>query len=340
MPAAIDLAARAAIAPQTGRRVVIRSAQYEDAAVFDLDAADPPIMPSHWSSDLRGVARLLQRAGVELEGCEIMLDSEVPIGAGLSSSAAVAVAVAFGLLASSSASLGLTELALLCQRASHEFSGTRCGIMDFYIACHGRPGELAMLDTRSLEARWLPWPRNASLVVCDTKVRHDNASGEYNLRREQCERAARQLGVPSLRDAGAGDISRLEPVLAARARHVVSENQRVVDAAAAVTESDFAALGELLNASHRSLRDDYEVSCAELDRMVEVCNRQLGVYGARMMGGGFGGCVLALVAPECVPDVRGGVARDYAEATGLQPAIWECHPAGGVREMEENDVAR
>jgi galactokinase len=230
-------------------------------------------------------------------------------------------------------------LALLCQRASHEFSGAKCGVMDFYIACHGRAGELAMLDTRSLEARWLPWPAKASLVVCDTKVRHDNATSEYNLRREQCERAARQLGLPSLRDAGAGDFARLEPLLAARVRHVVSENQRVVDAAAAIERVDYGALGELLNASHRSLRDDYQVSCAELDCMVELCRERPGVYGARMMGGGFGGCALALVAPECVAAMRRQVARDYTEATGLQPSIWECHAAGGVGEMEEKDVA-
>ncbi|HUX67298.1 MAG TPA: galactokinase family protein [Terriglobales bacterium] len=377
MPGAIGLAARVAIAPRADRRLRLASSLYPDTVEFELGGSAPP--SRHWSSSLFGVAVLLERAGHRLRGADALIESAVPVGAGLSSSAAVEVACGLAFAAEAGVEVGAqaggrvaaagrgepwlrtppegggqapgldrTELALLCQQASHEFGGTRCGIMDLYIACHGRRDQVLLLDTRSMGAQWLSWPAGAALVVCNTGVRHDNATNEYNQRRAECETAVRLLapaveGLGSLRDL---DEAKFEAVagllpepLRARARHVVGENARVLAAAAALRGRDFAGLGKLLQASHRSLRDDYGVSCAKLDLMVELCLAQPGVYGARMMGGGFGGCVLALVEPARVEAVAEQVAAGYAAAAGLSATIWPCRLAAGAS-REEDDAAQ
>jgi len=341
MPAAIDLAVRIAIAPRGDRLVRLASRQFDEAARFDFDGGEAAV-PS-WARSLAGVARLLEAGHGPLGGADVFIDSQIPVGAGLSSSAAVEVGLGYALAAVNGITLDPTALALLCQRASHEFGGTRCGIMDFYIACHGRAGQVLELDTRTLDARWWPWPGQLSLVACDTGRHHDNATSGYNQRRAECEAAVERLQqwlpqLRALRDLSAADLDRYAPQLdaplAARCRHVVSENARVAAAAAALAAGDFARLGELMDQSHRSLRDDYQVSCRELDLMVEICRRQPGVYGARMMGGGFGGCVLALAAPAAVPELRRQVMHAYPPATGLVPEVWACQPAAGVGAWE------
>jgi len=346
MPGAIDLAAWVAIAPRADRRLRLASALYPDVVEWEL--GERPPARRHWASSLVGVAVLLERAGHRLRGADVLIESEVPVGAGLSSSAAVEVACGLAWASESNAELDRTELALLCQQSSHEFGGTRCGIMDLYIACHGRREQVLLLDTRSLGAQWLTWPPGAELLVCNTGVRHDNANNEYNLRHAECDEAVSALkpaveGLASLRDLDAGQFARvaalLREPLRARTRHVVSENARVLAAAAALRERDFVALGRLLGESHRSLRDDYAVSCRELDLMVELCGRQQGVYGARMMGGGFGGCVLALVEPGRVAALGERLTADYARATGQRAAIWPCRLAAGAS-SEEVDAAQ
>ncbi|HWG38319.1 MAG TPA: galactokinase [Terriglobales bacterium] len=342
MPAAIEREARVHIELRADRCVRIHSAQFRDAAETNLDAAGSP--SAHWSASLLGVARLLdERARGRLRGAELVLDSNVPIGAGLSSSAAAEVAVGFALAHAQDLAIEPAQLAELCQRASHQYAGARCGIMDFYIACFGRAGQLALLDTRSLEARWIRWPQEAGLLICDTGVRHDHARGAYNQRRSECESAVHylQAGHPApkaLRDVSLDQLRAAEPGmdprLFRRARHVVTENERVWAASAALARQDFAALGETLVASHLSLRDDFEVSCPELDAMVDLCLQQPGVYGARMMGGGFGGCALALVQPERIPRLRAAIAAAYAKSESHQPEIWPCHPSPGAGESE------
>ncbi|MGH9393407.1 MAG: galactokinase, partial [Terriglobales bacterium] len=269
-------------------------------------------------------------------GADVFLHSEVPIGAGLSSSAAVEVALAYALSAETGLALGPIELAQLCQRASHEFASTRCGIMDLYIACEGRAGHIARLDTRSLEARWLAWPSAAGLLVCDSGVRHQHAGGGYNQRRAECEAAVAALSgryadLHSLRDLDLRQLesarATLDPALFARARHVVSENARVLAAAEALERADFPALGAALNASHASLRDDYQVSCPELDRLAALCQRHPGVWGARMMGGGFGGCVLALAEPAALPALEASLAGSCARAS------LRVHPGAGAARL-------
>lgn len=327
MPAAIDLEVRVAIAPREGRRIRIWSEHFGETAEFSLDESGVEAGVPVWSRSLRGVALLLDRKD-KLPGAALELRSTIPVGAGLSSSAAAEVAVGMALAAIAGLAPDRTELAKLCQQASHEFAGSRCGLMDQFIACHGRKGWFLQLDTRSLETHWLPWPEEACFVACDSGVKHDNAAGEYNQRRAECEMAVARLGLRSLRDLAPQSPVRslrlLPPLLAARCRHVVSENERVLAAAAALAARDLAGLGELLNASHASLRDDYQVSCPELDALADLCRRHPGVYGARMMGGGFGGCVLALAQPEAV--------------AGLQRALpgrsWLCRSAAAAGPVE------
>lgn len=346
MPAAIALSAHVVTAPGVPRRLRLRSLQFSDAVDFDLDRATPALPRHHWASPLLGTAILLERAGRHLRGIDLLLTSEIPIGAGLSSSAAVQVAVALALESEGGMTPDRTPLALLCMQASHEFSGTRCGLMDFYIACFGRPNAVLVLDTRSLDTHWVPWPPRLCMLVCDTGVRHHHASGEYNRRRAECETAVHHLAqaaphISSLRDVTLASLSQLQSNLPnaaqfARCRHVISENLRVGAAARALKHANFATLGRLLDASHLSLRDDFEVSCFELDLMVELCRRHRSIYGARMVGGGFGGCVLALTQTDDLDEIQSQISRAFVSATRITPSFWQFVPATGARVIEEN----
>jgi galactokinase len=274
-----------------------------------------------------------------LKGAELEIRSTVPIGAGLSSSAALEVAAGYALLDNSGIQIDRTELAKLCQQAENEFVGIRCGIMDQFIACFGRADHSLMLDCRSLEYRLLPLPAHVRLVICNTMIRHELAASEYNNRRSECEAGVRHFAkflpnVSALRDLTMNVLEiygrDLPEAIYKRCRHVITENARVVEAAAALEHSDLHAFGELMAASHRSLKDDYEVSCAELDTMVDLARQIEGVYGARMTGGGFGGCTINLVKADRVAEFTQDVARGYEEATGVVPAIHVCSTAEGV----------
>lgn len=336
MPAAIQLRAWVALDPRPDAVVHLRSAQFPDAAMADLRQRPPA--DRHWSAGLLGLAWLVAEQaatrGHAPRGANLLLDSEVPIGGGLSSSAAAEVAVGLAMADANHLQLEPPELAQLCQRASHEFAGTRCGLMDPYIACHGRAGAFCELDMRDLHAQWHPWPASAVLLVADTGVHHANAVSGYNARRNECEHAASLLGVSSLREVEAAGLesalARLPSPLDRRCRHVVTENARVAAAAIALDVGDFAALGDLLHASHASLRDDFEVSCRELDCLTDLLRNSAGVFGARMIGGGFGGCVLAVARPEAAAEVQRPVGAAYARIIGRQPAFWICHPQSGA----------
>jgi galactokinase len=332
LPIAIQLETRVTVMPIDGRRVIVSSTNFNDRFEFDLD--DPEPRPrGHWSDYVRGVAIQIERAGGQLRGASLEITSNIPIGAGLSSSAALEVATALALFANSEIAKGLTQVALLCQRAENEFVGARCGIMDQFVSCHGRAGHAILLDCRSLDAAYVPLPQGVSIVVCNTMVRHALASNEYNLRREQCEIGAKAF-TRSLRDVSETDLvgyaNALDPLIYRRCRHVITENQRVLDAAEALRVSDVERVGELMVRSHNSLRDDYEVSCKELDTMVALALALPGVMGARMTGGGFGGCTVNLVDSSCAESFATEIVAAYRRETGIASDVYICEASGGA----------
>jgi len=341
LPAAIDLRTWVAIAPRADRRLRVASTSFPDEVDLDLgDAAPRP--GAHWSDYVRGIAGVLERAGRRLSGADLLVHGEVPIGSGLSSSAALCVAAGYALLDSSGCPIDRVELARFAQQAEHEYVGTRCGIMDPFVSCFGEPARALLLDCRSLSFELVPLPADVSLVVSNTMVKHALAGGEYNRRRAECEEGVRQLArsfpeVRALRDV---DSERLEAVrgelsevVYRRCRHVIGENARVVQAAQALRTGDLSGFGRLMAESHRSLRDDYEVSCAELNTLVELANEVGGVYGTRMTGGGFGGCTVSLVRSERAPAFERHVADGYEKATGRKAEIYVCAAgAGAARE--------
>ena len=346
MPAAIGFSTWVALAPRDDRKLSIYSENFSERVEFDLSGINGSgaraSAAAHWSDYVCGVAVALERAGYALSGGDMLIRGEVPIGSGLSSSAAVEVAVGYALSEASGHTVDRMELAKLCQQAENEYVGMRCGIMDQFISCCGQAGRALLLDCRSLDYRPLPLPGDARLVVCNTMVKHELASGEYNRRRAECEAgvgrlAVRLPGLRALRDVALADFelygSELPEVVYRRCRHVIGENARVMDASAALERNDLAAFGRLMGESHRSLSDDYQVSCDELNLLVELAGRAEGVYGARMMGGGFGGCVINLVPAEIVADFERVVARGYEQATGRAPEIYVCDTAEGVERL-------
>jgi len=334
LPVAIDRHVLVAARPRDDRAVHLHALDFSEGARFVLD--DIRLDAAHpWSNYERGVAWALQEAGHALRGMDAVIVGDVPIAAGLSSSAAVEVATARCFEEAGGYLLDGVERALLCQRAENEFVGMRCGIMDQYVISLGRREHALLIDCRSLEFRLVSLPPGCSLVVCDTAKRRGLVDSEYNTRREECEAGARMLGVRALRDIDLEDFlarqGELPEPIRRRCRHVVSENQRVLNAVEAAGSGDLVHFGSLMNASHRSLRDDYEVSCAELDAMVEAAWEQEGVLGARMTGAGFGGCTVNLVEDDAVAGFCRSVPRTYQEATGLEPHVYVCLAEDGVR---------
>jgi galactokinase len=343
MPAAIDFYTWIAVAARDDRKLVVQSTNFPDSVEVDLQSSEPSPR-NHWTDYVVGVAVMLERAGHRLRGANLLARGEVPIGAGLSSSAAIEVASAMALLSVSGLDMQRTGVAKLCQRAENEFVGARCGIMDQFISRCGRAGHALLLDCRSLDYRLLLVPHGVSLVICNTMVKHELATGEYNARRAECEEGVRRLSrflphVRALRDVSLCDVEKyaasLPEIIYKRCRHVVTENERVTDAATSLERGDLPAFGKLMRDSHLSLRDDYQVSCSELDLMVDLAARLPGVFGARMTGGGFGGCTINLVQTEAVPAFKRDIANAYEKATGLAPQIFVTPAAEGAGKVQE-----
>ena len=346
MPAALDLYTYVAVSPRSDRRLRVYSENLGDMCDLDLDLIRPG-SSGHWSDYVRGVAGVLESYGYRLRGADLAILSDVPLGAGLSSSAALEVSTALALLSNSQISVDLTTVAKMCQKAEHLYAEMRCGIMDQFISCHGRAGHALLLDCRSLDSQLFPIPRHVRLMLCNTMVRHEHASGGYNTRRHECEDGFRALtavlpGIRALRDVTLDDLENhsghLSDVIYKRVRHVVTENDRVKRAATALETGDIAEFGRLMADSHRSLRDDYGVSASELDLMVELANDQEGVYGARMTGGGFGGCTINLVEAAHAQEVQRRLELDYQARTGLRPTILICEASDGAGAVPENSM--
>jgi galactokinase len=348
LPAAIEFSTWVAASLRTDRRLVVYSENFNEGC--DFDPEHPPQTPRrHWSNYVAGVVAGLRHAGVAVPAADLLIHGEVPIGAGLSSSAALETVVAFTLCSLADVVPDRRELALLCQKAEQEFAGVRVGIMDPFISAHAKAGRALLLDCRSLDYRLESLPEGVSIAICNTMVHHDLAASAYNERRAECEAGVELLArrlpeVRALRDVTSAELERcggdLDPVVYRRCRHVVTENSRVLQAAEALRERDLARFGKLMCESHRSLRDDYEVSCPELDVMTEIAGGLPGVYGARMTGGGFGGCTVNLVRNEDEGNFRKEVSARYFEATGRRPEIYITDAAEGVEEVLQRGDTR
>ena len=338
MPVAIDFSCYSAIRSRSDRTLSVYSQQFQENIEFNLDRlVGPP--KKHWTDYVRGVAAVLRDEGYPLKGADLLIDGQVPIGSGLSSSASIEVSSALALTSLGGITVPLGTLARLCQRAENAYTGARCGIMDQFVSCFGRQDQALLLDCRSLEMTYLALPPNVRLVICNTMVRHELAAGEYNERRASCERSIEAIrkflpNIRALRDLTLEDLEKYGSLLSEidfrRCRHVITENARVIDAKEALRHVDLARFGQLMYQSHNSLNHDYEVSCRELNLMVSLARNLPGVYGARMTGGGFGGCTINLVERDAVTEFQTSVAREYEKLTDLSPQIFASSAAGGA----------
>lgn len=336
LPLAIERAVWIALRPCADREVHVTSLALGSTAHFRADAithGDPP-----WSEYVRGTAWALATAGHVLEGWEGMMASDVPIGAGLSSSAALEMATARAFAEVSGLRWDAGVMARLAQRAENEWVGMQCGIMDQMISAAGVAGHALLIDCRSLETRAVPLPAGCSIVVLDTATRRGLVESAYNERRRQCTIAAGVFGVPALRDVELPTFEAhsgaLDPVIARRARHVITENARTLAAADAMAQRDAVALGRLMDASHASLRDDYEVSTQALDTIVEIARAQPGCLGARMTGAGFGGCAVALVETAATDTFAARVTDTYSTRMQRVPHIYITGASAGASVVE------
>ncbi len=341
MPAAVAFSTYVAISPRPDRILSIRSEEFPGNLDFDIDRL-PERRTGEWCDYLLGVASVLQQRGSKLTGANILVHGDVPIGAGLSSSAALEVSSALAFMSLNGTRIALPEVAKLCRKAENEFVGARVGIMDQFVSCMGKAEHAFLLDCRSLEYKFVPIPAGIELVVCNTKVKHDLATGAYNQRRAECEEGVHYFAkwnptVHALRDVSAQmleqHVNNLPATIAKRCTHVVLENLRTLEAASALTAGDLTKVGKLMRKSHDSLRDLYEVSCRELDVMVDSAEGLPGFIGGRMTGGGFGGCTVNLVNEEKAQDFASQIAARYKSATGIEPQIYLCAAEDGAQEL-------
>lgn len=332
LPMAIDREVWFAVRARSDRRVKVHSLDFHQDATFALD--DGGTRGSGWVEYLRGVAWVLEQGGRPTRGWEGVAAGDVPRGAGLSSSAALELATARTFAAVSDFPWQPVAMARLAQRAENEWVGVNCGIMDQLISAAGEAGHALLIDCRSLETRSVHIPSTAAIVVLDTGTRRGLVESAYNERRAQCEQAARWFGVAALRDVDLATFhsreAELEPVIRKRARHVVTENARTTAAAVCLEQNDLAGVGALMNQSHLSLRDDFEVSRPELDTMVDLAQGERSCFGARMTGAGFGGCAVALVTRDAAAAFAHAVAAAYTRAVGRRPAVYVCSASQGA----------
>jgi galactokinase len=341
LPIAINRRTYAGAALNDSRVIRVHSLDLDEASAFSLDERD--LGEPKWLGYIAGVAFELQNRGINLSGADLMISSDVPLGAGLSSSAALEISVGAALLALCDESLAPADLALTAQKAEHVYVGTRCGIMDQLTVSAAQKSHALLIDCRSLEVKHIDLNLpETTLVICNTNVKHELASSAYNQRRQECDDAVTILRrylptIRALRDVNPGELNEhakeLPDVLYRRARHIVTENARTLEAAIALKDGDVDKFGRLMSSSHASLRDDYEVSSAELDLMVELAGSREGVLGARMTGGGFGGCTVNLVRSDTVESFSRFITDEYHRRTGIEANTYAVETDDGVKEM-------
>jgi len=341
MPAAIDFNTIAVVSPSSGSSSMLYSANFKEEVRFD--AATPPDKPRHgWADYPLGVLWSLRRSGMAIPAFAMTLSGDVPLGAGLSSSASIEVAVAMAALWVAGKSMPLTEIALACKRAENGFVGAQSGIMDQYIACHGVKDHALVIDTRDLSSRAVPLPADVRLVICNSMVKHSHAGGDYNQRRAEVEEGCEALRkanqqIRELRDATMADLEGVRDCISKeaflRCRHIITENTRVEQAAAALEAGDMSCVGRLMAEAHASYRDDFAASCPEADWLVELAAEQRGILGARLTGGGFGGCTVNLVAAAEAERFLAAMHEAYRERTGIHADMYLCQAAAGASEL-------
>ena len=336
-PIALEMACYVAIAGARHGKLRLYSRELDAAFATPMQGIAEAKPSDNWSDYVVGVARELARAALPLEGCDLCVASEVPAGSGLSSSAALEIATAFALLGSRE--LPPLEIALLGQRAESQFVGMPCGIMDQYAAVFGRQGSAIQIDCRSLQHEYVGLPADLRIIAVNSLVKHALGTSAYRDRVAECKAAVEAIArshpsITSLRDVSLQLFEQIEgsipPVPRKRARHVITDTQRVVDLAQAARAHDLSQMGRLFVASHRSMQYDYEISCPEIDYLVDTAIRIQGVYGARMTGGGFGGCTVNLVAPEAEAAFRQQLTEAYETKFQLRPVFYDCEPAAGA----------
>lgn len=335
LPMAIDRAVWIALRPRSDDRVAVYSADYGQTGEFSVDRLVKE--GSGWIEYFKGVAWVLQAVGYRLRGWEGIVQGDVPVGAGLSSSAALELAVARAFAAVAELPWNPVEMAKLGQRAENEWVGMRCGIMDQLVSAAGEAGHAILIDCRSLQIEPVPLPDSVAVVILDTGTRRGLVDSAYNQRRAECESAAEFFGVKALRDVDPDRFqqvsSQLEEPARRRALHVIMENERTLQAADAMRRGEIAALGVLMNKSHASLRDDYEVSSQALDTMVQIAVGHPACHGARMTGAGFGGCAVALVDASAAEEFAARTSAEYQTATGNTPAVYVCRASAGAETL-------
>jgi galactokinase len=346
LPMAIESECAIAAAPRADRKILAHSINLNETGEFDLDA-EINLKKGAWMNFVEGMARILERQNYKISGADLLIYSTVPTGAGLSSSAALEIVSGLALSEISGQTVDRKTLALAGQQTEHEFVGAKVGIMDQFVSAHAREGHALLLDCRSLEFENVPLDtRDAAIVICDTRVKHDLATSEYNTRRAECERGVEILqkflpGIAQLRDVSVEAFEKfaahLPDVIRRRCRHVVTENERTLQAAERLRKNDLAGFGSLMRESHRSLRDDYEVSSRELDYMVEIAAACEGVFGARMTGGGFGGSTVNLVRRGDLKKFSEKITIEYERRFKLKPTIYISGAADGASEIFDAD---
>jgi galactokinase len=342
LPMAIDYGTFTKGIAREDRLVKVRSNNLAETIEFDLDSQNLPQRGSWWVY-IEGMARVLESKGLRLKGADLEIESTVPIGGGLSSSTALELSFALAMLSLAEQEFDRVQLALAAQQTEHTYVGTRGGLMDQLTSLFGRKGHALLIDCRSLEIKHIPIDAtNFEVAICDTKVKHNLASSEYNTRRAECEHGVEILqqqlpGIRALRDVSVAEFELYQDTLPEpikrRCRHVITENERTLQSADALSKGDFETIGNLMLASHVSLRDDYEVSSDELDLLVEIASSIEGVVGARMTGGGFGGCTVNLVRRDALEIFQQTIAEKYTAATNIAPAIYFSDAGDGAKEI-------
>ncbi|WP_318471395.1 galactokinase [Photobacterium leiognathi] len=336
LPCAINYQTVVAAAPRTDNIIRVVSVDYDNATdEFDLTQPIEFQQDKMWTNYIRGVVKCLLERGFTFTGADIAVTGNVPQGAGLSSSAALEVVIGQTFKVLYNLEISQADIALNGQQAENQFVGCNCGIMDQMISAEGRENHAMLLDCRSLETQAVSMPEDMAVMIINSNKKRGLVDSEYNTRRQQCEEAARIFGVKALRDVTIEQFNakahELDELVAKRARHVITENDRTVEAATALRNHDMKRMAELMAQSHVSMRDDFEITVFEVDTLVEIVKDVIGEQGGvRMTGGGFGGCIVALVPPTLVDDVKAAVEAKYQAATGLKESIYVCQAKDGA----------